>query len=359
MQPQSVLRWSVHFLALPLYLAVAGCGGGSSNTPAPAPPPAPASAVSPSPGPSSVPTWSQLAETNTCSIADPSLCAGAYGFTVFPNGSYLVGPAPGGQATKGHLTATELSVLTGDAVAVLQTNISSGLTCISDAPIVGTNTTTSITPVGQSSVVIYQQSDPPNGSNCYAGSQTPAFNLHNDLNTILMKYYPVPFPAPIPPPAPGVVQNGQWGGPHVMIDVSNAGATFKFECAQGEATQPLVLDSSNDFQVAGTYTPTSGPIIPGPGGQSRPSYPAVYSGTVTGNAMTLTVQYQASDGNSQSQQYQLTYQADGVFDQLCALLPTPSPSPSSAPTPSPTPSPSASPSPTPSLEPSPSPSDTI
>ena len=83
---------------------------------------------------------------------------------------------------------------------------------------------------------------------------------------------------------PTAVPQGAWGGEHVALDVTGAGAQVTFDCAHGSLDQPLTLDSSARFSVTGTYTPEGGPTP-----QSEQRLPAAYSGRLQGNTLTLTV----------------------------------------------------------------------
>ena len=82
--------------------------------------------------------------------------------------------------------------------------------------------------------------------------------------------------------APGV-----WGGDHVRMEVSEAGATVEFDCAHGATELPLVLDSEGKFHLKATYTVEHG----GPMRDDRPLpvRPARYAGRVSAKTLTLTV----------------------------------------------------------------------
>lgn len=121
-------------------------------------------------------------------------------------------------------------------------------------------------------------------------------------------------PAGNQPGQAGAVQNGTWGGMGARATVTGSGATFLFTCAYGSTTQPLNLDSLGHFSVTGAYARTGGPIIAG----DPRHYPAAYSGTVSGNTMTLMVNYTDFTGNPQSQDYSLTFNKTGTVSTFCA-----------------------------------------
>ena len=81
------------------------------------------------------------------------------------------------------------------------------------------------------------------------------------------------------------VATGTWGGEHVRLQVTEAGATVEYDCAHGTLAGPLALDAHGRFSVAGTYAREGGPVRANaaPTGQ-----PASFKGRVQGRTMTLT-----------------------------------------------------------------------
>ena len=83
-----------------------------------------------------------------------------------------------------------------------------------------------------------------------------------------------------------------WGGNHVELEMTARGATLEFDCARGALDSSLRPDDKGNFVVKGTFTPErSGP--------SRDDDPrplnATYSGTIKGDAMTLTMVVDGQD----------------------------------------------------------------
>lgn len=78
-----------------------------------------------------------------------------------------------------------------------------------------------------------------------------------------------------------------WGGEHVRIEFNDGEARVEFDCAHGTITGPLKTDSEGRFALDGTY------VREGPGpirlNAPRVSQPALYSGTIEGERMSLTV----------------------------------------------------------------------
>jgi hypothetical protein len=83
------------------------------------------------------------------------------------------------------------------------------------------------------------------------------------------------------------VANGNWGGQNALLEVSEGGARINFSCARGEIEGPFALDADGRFDAKGTFTAER----MGPRREDDPpkARPAVYSGVVSDNKMTLTV----------------------------------------------------------------------
>ncbi len=83
------------------------------------------------------------------------------------------------------------------------------------------------------------------------------------------------------------VAAGSWGGDHVRLDVRDGGADIEFDCAHGTLDSALATDGRGHFDVRGVFVrERGGPVRLD---EKPDSTPARYSGTVTGDEMTLTV----------------------------------------------------------------------
>ncbi len=98
-----------------------------------------------------------------------------------------------------------------------------------------------------------------------------------------------------------------------MLHVETTRSTLKTECGLGKIAQPLDTDIDGNFQVTGTYTSTSGPIVVG----QPTAFPAIYFGNVSENEMFLTVQYTNAYGDLTEMDYRLFYQGEPDMNQLC------------------------------------------
>lgn len=88
-------------------------------------------------------------------------------------------------------------------------------------------------------------------------------------------------------PGPSSPVTGSWGGEHIGLTLDAGGGALEYDCAAGRIDEPLVTGPAGEFAANGSHTPGTG----GPErlGQGRPSYPARYSGHVSGETMRLRV----------------------------------------------------------------------
>lgn len=82
----------------------------------------------------------------------------------------------------------------------------------------------------------------------------------------------------------GRVPDGPWGGEHVGLVVRAIGATVSLDCAHGEITVPLRLDSDGRFSLPGYYVRDVGPAL-----EPENRRPATYFGSFDGHQLTLSV----------------------------------------------------------------------
>lgn len=80
---------------------------------------------------------------------------------------------------------------------------------------------------------------------------------------------------------------GSWGGPNIRIDLGKSSATIEYACASGTIDGPLSIDGKGRFAWRGTFNQEHG----GPAriDEKANERPAVYSGWIKGDTMTLTV----------------------------------------------------------------------
>ena len=83
------------------------------------------------------------------------------------------------------------------------------------------------------------------------------------------------------------VSVGSWGGSHISLQVTEKGAVFDLDCANGVIEEPLVLDATSRFSCKGKYEREHGG--PDRAGQARNIHPAHFSGWSDGKTMTLVI----------------------------------------------------------------------
>jgi hypothetical protein len=80
---------------------------------------------------------------------------------------------------------------------------------------------------------------------------------------------------------------GPWGGSQIRLNVGQGSATIDYVCAHGTIDGPLTFDSKGGFNWRGTHSAErGGPMRIDEQSKSRP---AVYSGSIKGDTMTLVV----------------------------------------------------------------------
>ena len=87
--------------------------------------------------------------------------------------------------------------------------------------------------------------------------------------------------APTLPENGGPLQTGTWSGEHAVLTARDTGVHIEFNCASGDVSQPIALDSRDEFSVDGTLIKEVGP--------ARIQLLAHYNGRVEKQMMTLTV----------------------------------------------------------------------
>jgi hypothetical protein len=86
---------------------------------------------------------------------------------------------------------------------------------------------------------------------------------------------------------------GIWGGNHISMEVTEAGAQIDYDCAHGTISEPVKIDSNGKFSAKGLhFRERGGPIREG---SEERGEPVVYSGTTDGKTATFTVTYSATD----------------------------------------------------------------
>ncbi len=80
---------------------------------------------------------------------------------------------------------------------------------------------------------------------------------------------------------------GIWGGDHISLELSESSSTVELNCAHGTLSEAIRPDKQGHFSVSGILVLEHG----GPIREDEPedAHPAVYTGHVSGDRMTLTI----------------------------------------------------------------------
>ena len=98
------------------------------------------------------------------------------------------------------------------------------------------------------------------------------------------------------------LSNGVWGGKHIQFEVVDGSVSIEYDCAHGSIAGPLTFDRQGRFSWHGTYTREhGGPIRID---ERVNNQPAIYSGSINGDTMTLTMRLE--DSSIEPQTYTLT-----------------------------------------------------
>lgn len=141
------------------------------------------------------------------------------------------------------------------------------------------------------------------------------FELHPEMdeaNRVLLtqlgtEQFRSKYPNGDPPPGSlNPMQLGRWGGAGVTMDVRSDGAFLEFNCAHAMIDTPL-FTRGEAFDMSGLFVlETGGPVLVDDNVAARP---ARFTGSVTGNTLTLTITY--TDDNTKIGTYTLAFGNEG------------------------------------------------
>jgi hypothetical protein len=133
--------------------------------------------------------WRDVQETTTCEALNPASCVGAAGFTVSVDGSWTAGPSASGDIRRGNVTSEERARLATD---VLQISVGAAQVCDAAGNVPGISDVVDLTLAQSGPVRVFAKGTVPNQT-CYRGGREAAVRLHDDLNALMLRYYPQPF----------------------------------------------------------------------------------------------------------------------------------------------------------------------
>jgi hypothetical protein len=89
------------------------------------------------------------------------------------------------------------------------------------------------------------------------------------------------------PARPSSVASGTWGGDHIVMNIASDASHIEGDCAHGDVPEALTLDAQGRFTAGGTWVREhGGPIRID---ETADRHPAVYSGSVESDSMSLTI----------------------------------------------------------------------
>lgn len=135
-------------------------------------------------------SWSRVTERTACEAMNPSFCVGNYGFTVTSGGSYTVGPSDGGAEVTAMLSDAERTRISADADQVASA-LGGSSQCDATGSVPGVSDSVDLTDSRQVVSRVYQLDFK---GTCTLGGRDRALRLHGDLNALMERYYPRPFP---------------------------------------------------------------------------------------------------------------------------------------------------------------------
>ena len=87
---------------------------------------------------------------------------------------------------------------------------------------------------------------------------------------------------------PSPLAAGVWGGDHIAMTITESSVHIELDCAHGDVPGSIAIDARGQFTVAGTFVREhGGPIRVD---ETIDAHPAMYTGSVSSNTMTLTIQ---------------------------------------------------------------------
>jgi len=88
-------------------------------------------------------------------------------------------------------------------------------------------------------------------------------------------------------PSPEKTLTGSWGGQGIVMEIAASETSLTFDCAHGTISEEVKIDSNRRFEVQGSFTrERGGPIREN---ETPEASPAIYSGLVDGDNLTLTI----------------------------------------------------------------------
>lgn len=89
------------------------------------------------------------------------------------------------------------------------------------------------------------------------------------------------------------IARGSWGGAGAEATLTDEGATFRFQCAEGRIAAPLHLNEDGSFEANGLFTRSGGRQLDAPAAQKS----VTYRGRIEEKTLLLVVDFDDSESD--------------------------------------------------------------
>jgi hypothetical protein len=137
-------------------------------------------------------SWVVVRQQTHCEAMQDKYCRGRYGFTIEPDGAFVAGPTPAGDSIRGKIGREELRRLR-ELIDRVAPSLTSAETSCRPGGVPGVRDQVEITLAAGHTVLIYDLGGHV-GMLCHAGEWDGVRALHDHLQKLLERYYPMPFP---------------------------------------------------------------------------------------------------------------------------------------------------------------------
>ncbi len=155
------------------------------------------------------PFWTEITVSHQCEAMARAYCVGASGYTIFSDGHWQVGPSPEGTKLEGRLTSKEQASLEAAVRRLGAKGIEAQQACEAVGAVPGSGSAVQLqTPQGSAMLAVSGVVPP--DLKCHGGSLAARMTVVDQVDALLRRYYPRPFPPVAAPdsqraakPAPG------------------------------------------------------------------------------------------------------------------------------------------------------------
>jgi hypothetical protein len=137
--------------------------------------------------------WLQIKEETRCEAMRDDDCLGRYGFTITYGGAFAAGPSDRASKTEGRIEPQVLQRLRELVAQVSSGLVAADKICRPEG-VPGIRDKVDLTFSGGAVVRIYDLGGRV-GAACHVGNRDRVHELHEHLHSLMVRYYPMPFPS--------------------------------------------------------------------------------------------------------------------------------------------------------------------